>query len=115
MKPEESAIREVSKEWWRAPRGRSARRCSANHLDYLVIFDVLPPTKYDLLRRTEKVWMAGNWTLQGEMRFQLEGCRSLLGDEVGALLSGPSSTWRNTARRKDFRDTVRVTFLLAQA
>lgn len=77
MKSEESAIREVLEGWARATKEGRHDEVLANHLDDLVIFDVLPPMKYESAAAYRESWDDWQPDTQGEMRFEL-GCVDVL-------------------------------------
>ena len=111
MKSEESAIREVLEHWVRATREGRHDDVLSNHLDDLVIFDVLPPMRYESAAEYRESWDEWQPDAQGDTRFELEDLTISAGADVGfafgLLLCGgtlPSG--------KTFRDTVRITFCL---
>jgi ketosteroid isomerase-like protein len=111
MKSEEAAIREVIEHWARATREGRHDDVLANHLDDLVIFDVLPPMRYESAARYRESWDEWQPDAQGEMQFELEDLSISAGDDVGFAF-GLLQCGGALPNGKTFRDTVRITFCL---
>jgi ketosteroid isomerase-like protein len=113
MKSEESAIRKVLEDWARATREGRHGDVLANHHDDLVIFDVLPPMKYESAAAYRESWDDWQPDAQGEMRFELEGLSITAGEEVGFAF-GLLQCGGRLPSGKTFSDTVRITFCLCK-
>lgn len=111
MNSEESAIREVLEDWARATREGRHADVLANHQDDLVIFDVLPPMKYESAAAYRESWDDWQPDAQGEMRFELEDLSITASEEVGFAF-GILQCGGTLPGGKTFSDTVRVTFCL---
>ncbi len=111
MKSDERAIREVLAGWARATSEGRHDDVLANHLDDLVIFDVLPPMKYESAAAYRKSWDDWQPDAQGAMRFELDGLSITAGDDVGFAF-GLLQCGGTLPGGKTFRDTVRITFCL---
>ncbi len=109
MESETLAIREVLENWARATREGRHDEVLANHLDDLVIFDVLPPLRYESAAAYRESW--DNWQpdAQGGMLFELEDLSISAGDDV-AFAFGLLQCGGTLPGGKTLRDTVRVTF-----
>lgn len=111
MKSGEVAIRDVLENWARATREGRQDDVLANHLNDLVIFDVLPPLKYDSAESYRASWDDWQPDAQGEMRFELQDLSISAGEEVGFAF-GLLQCGGTLPNGRTFRDTVRVTFCL---
>ncbi len=111
MQPDELAIREVLDAWARATREGRHDEVLANHLGESVIFDVLPPLRYDTAAAYRKSWDDWQPDVQGEMRFELEDLSITAGDDVGFAF-GLLQCGGTLPGGKTFSDTVRITFCL---
>lgn len=111
MKSEEMAIREVLEHWARATREGRHDEVLVNHLDDLVIFDVLPPMRYESAAEYRASWDAWQPNAQGEMRFELEDLSVTAGNDI-AFAFGLLQCGGTLPNGKTFRDTVRITFCL---
>ncbi len=111
MKSEETAIREVIEDWARATREGRHDDVLANHLDDLVIFDVLPPLRYESATKYRESWDEWQPDAQGEMKFELEDLTISAGVDVGFAF-GLLQCGGTLPDGKTFRDTVRITFCL---
>jgi ketosteroid isomerase-like protein len=111
MKSEEEAIREVIEQWARATREGRHDDVLANHLEALVIFDVLPPMRYESAAKYRESWDEWQPDAQGEMRFELEGLTICAGEDVGYAF-GLLQCGGTLPFGKTLRDTVRITFCL---
>ncbi len=111
MKSEEMAIREVIEDWARATREGRHDDVLANHLDDLVIFDVLPPLRYESAAMYRESWDEWQPDAHGEMKFELEDLSISAGVDVGFAF-GLLQCGGTLPNGKTFRDTVRITFCL---
>lgn len=113
MKSDESAIREVLEDWARATREGRRDDVLANHQDDLVLFDVLPPMKYESAAAYRDSWDDWQPDARGEIRFELEELSITAGEEVGFAF-GLLQCGGTLPDGRTFRDTVRVTFCLCK-
>ena len=111
MKSDETAIREVIEDWANATREGRHDEVLANHLDDLVIFDVLPPLRYESAAKYRESWDEWQPDAQGEMKFELEDLSICAGVDVGFAF-GLLQCGGTLPNGKSFRDTVRITFCL---
>jgi ketosteroid isomerase-like protein len=111
VKSEEAAIRKILEQWAAATREGRQDNVLKNHLDDLVIFDVLPPMRYESAAAYRASW--GDWQpdAQGEMTFELEDLSISAGDDC-AFAFGMLQSGGTPPNGKLFRDTVRITFCL---
>jgi ketosteroid isomerase-like protein len=108
---DEIAIRELLESWAHATKQNRKDDVLANHSPSLVIFDVLPPMKYDSAESYRRSW--DNWQPEtdSDAQFELENLIVAAGSNVGfahcfircggTLPSG-----------KKLEDVVRATFCL---
>lgn len=111
MKADEVAIRAVIEGWAKATREGRQDDVLAQHLDDAVVFDVLPPLRYESAAKYRESWDEWQPDTQGEMTFELEDLSISASVDAGfafGLLQG-GGTLRNG---QTFRDTVRLTFCL---
>ena len=104
-------IREVLEAWAKATRQNRKDDVLKNHSPNLVIFDVLPPMKYESAEAYRRSWEDWQPESQGEAQFDLEDLSITAGVDVafahcfircgGTLPSGYT-----------FQDLVRTTFCL---
>lgn len=111
MKSEETEIRDVLERWARATREGRHDEVLANHLDDLVIFDVLPPMRYESAAAYRESWEAWQPNAQGDMTFELKDLSVRAGADVGFAF-GLLQCGGTLPDGKTFRDTVRITFCL---
>lgn len=107
----ESEVRTVLEEWAAATRQSRRDDILKNHSANLMIFDVLPPMKYESAESYRRSWDEWQPDTQGEAVFDLEDLTITAGNDVafahcfircgGTLPDG-----------KTFQDLVRATFCL---
>ena len=113
--PQESAkIRELLENWAAATRQNRAADVLANHANDALIYDVLPPLRYESAAAYRKSW--GDWqpATQGDGTFELVDL---------AINAGPTVGFAHALIRcggtlpdgKTFEDLVRATFCLGKA
>lgn len=107
-------VRAVLESWAKATRENRKDDILKNHVPDLVIFDVLPPMKYDSTAAYRKSW--GDWQpdTQGEGQFNLDN----LVVEASTDLATAHCFIRCGATLPDgrsFQDLVRATFCLRKA
>lgn len=69
---DESAIRALLESWASATRQGRQDDVLANHAQDVLIYDVLPPMKYESAAAYRKSWEDWQPETQGEIRFDLE-------------------------------------------
>ena len=111
MNSEEAAILEVLEDWATATREGRQDDVLGNHVDDLVIFDVMPPLKYDSAAAYRESWDEWQPDAQGETRFALEDLSISAGEEIGFAF-GLLQCGGSLPNGEIFRDTVRITFAL---
>ena len=104
-------VRNVLEEWAMATRQGRIDQVLNNHAANLVIFDVLPPMKYESAESYRSSWDEWQPQTEGEAVFDLENLTITAGDDVafahcfircgGTLPDG-----------RTFQDLVRATFCL---
>jgi len=104
-------VRTVLEEWAMATRQGRIDQVLNNHAANLVIFDVLPPMKYESAESYRSSWDEWQPQTEGEAVFDLENLTITAGDDVafahcfircgGTLPDG-----------RTFQDLVRATFCL---
>jgi ketosteroid isomerase-like protein len=106
---EELAVREVLQSWAEATRENRMNDVLKNHSPNLVIFDVLPPMKYESAQSYRHSWDDWQPQTEGQAQFDLEHLVVAVGSNVafahcfircgGVLQNG-----------QRFSDVVRATF-----
>jgi ketosteroid isomerase-like protein len=108
---EQEQVHQILEQWARATRKNLQEDILKNHAPDAVIFDVLPPMKYDGTAAYRSSWDEWQPETQGEGRFELQNLSITAGADVafaycfiqcgGTLPNG-----------KTFEDLVRATFCL---
>jgi ketosteroid isomerase-like protein len=111
MRTEEARILDVLDQWARATREGRHDEVLANHLPGVVIFDVLPPMRYESAAEYRKSWDDWQPDAQGAMLFELEDLHVSAGADFGYAF-GLLQCGGTLPDGKTFRDTVRITFCL---
>ena len=111
MNADVSAIRTLLEDWTRATREGRQDDVLKNHSEVVLIYDVLPPLKYESAAAYRQSWDEWQPDAQGEMRFELEDLSVTAGAEV-AFAHGLLQCGGSLPDGKTFRDTVRATFCL---
>ncbi len=108
---EEAAIQKLLHEWAQATREGRLDQVLDNHAPELVIFDVLPPLRYDSAASYRASW--DDWQPETEdgMIFHLEDLQVTAGADVG-FAHGILQCGGTTPDGRTFEDTVRATFCL---
>jgi ketosteroid isomerase-like protein len=111
MTTADAEVRTVLEEWAAATRLGRRDDILKHHSTYLVIFDVLPPMKYESAESYRRSWDEWQPDAQGEVVFNLENLTITAGNDVafahsfircgGAFPDG-----------RTFQDLVRATFCL---
>lgn len=78
----EIEIRAVLEAWAAATRQNQEEHILRNHAEDLVIFDVLPPMKYESAESYRRSWEEWQPNTQGEAVFNLENLTITSGNEV---------------------------------
>lgn len=107
----ESQVRSVLETWAKATRQNRKDDVLRNHAPDLVIFDVLPPMKYESAAAYRASW--GDWQpeVQGEGEFDLEHLTITAGTDIAFAHSFIRCGGTMPDGRK-FEDLVRATFCL---
>jgi ketosteroid isomerase-like protein len=108
---EEAQIRSVLNEWAKATRENRTDDVLKNHASDLVIFDVLPPMKYESAEAYRRSW--GDWQPEtsSEGHFELEDLSVTSGTDV-AFAHCFIRCGGTTPDGRTFEDLVRATFCL---
>ncbi len=111
---EKIKIRLILEAWARATREGRQDDVLSDHAEDVVIYDVLPPMKYDGTAAYRKSWNEWQPDTQGESQFDLQDLVVMAGEDVafahcfircgGTLPNGTT-----------FEDLVRATFCLTKA
>jgi ketosteroid isomerase-like protein len=109
--PGQEQVREILEQWAKATRTNLHDEILKNHAPDVVIYDVLPPMKYEGTDAYRRSWDDWQPDTQGEGQFDLQDLSVVAGTDVafahcfircgGALPDG-----------KTFEDLVRATFCL---
>ena len=111
MNTDEIAIRQLLEEWTRVTREGPQDDVLKNHSDNVLIYDVLPPLKYESAATYRASWDGWQPDAQGDMQFELEDLNVTTSTEV-AFAHGLLQCGGTLPDGKSFRDTVRATFCL---
>lgn len=111
MSTDELAIRQLLEEWTRVTREGPRDDVLGNHSDEVLIYDVLPPLKYESAAAYRASWDEWQPDARDGMRFELEELVVTAGREV-AFAHGLLQCGGTLPDGKMFRDTVRATFCL---
>ena len=111
MNTEEIAIRKLLEEWTRLTREGPQDEILKNHSDNVLIYDVLPPLKYESAAAYRASWDEWQPDAQGDMQFELEDVKVTASPEV-AYAHGLLQCGGTLPNGKAFQDTVRATFCL---
>lgn len=106
-----SEVRAVLEEWATATRQNRKEDILKNHALNLVIFDVLPPMKYESAESYKRSWEEWQPQTQGEAIFNLENLTITTGSNV-AFAHGFIRCGGTLPDGKTFQDLVRATFCL---
>lgn len=111
---EASAIRALLESWASATRQGRPDDVMANHAADVLVYDVLPPMKYESAAAYRKSWDDWQPDTQGEARFELEDLSVTAGADV-AFAHGFIQCGGTLPNGRTFQDTVRATFCLGRA
>ena len=111
MNTDEIAVRQLLEEWTRVTREGPQDDVLKNHSDNVLIYDVLPPLKYESAATYRASWNEWQPDVQGDMQFELEDLNVTTSPEV-AFAHGLLQCGGTLPDGKSFRDTVRATFCL---
>ena len=107
----ESEVRAVLEEWAAATRENRRDNILKNHSPNLVIFDVLPPMKYESAESYRCSWDQWQPETQGEAVFNLEDLTVTAGNDV-AFAHSFIRCGGTLPDGRTFQDLVRATFCL---
>ena len=111
MTTDETAIRQLLAEWTRVTREGPQDDVLKNHSDDVLIYDVLPPLKYESAAAYRASWDEWQPDTQGDMQFELKDLKVTTSPEV-AFAHGFLQCGGTLPDGKSFQDTVRATFCL---
>ena len=111
MNADEAAIRDVLAQWAEATRDGREEEILANHLDDLVLFDVLSPLQYTSAAQYRDSWESWQPDLRGTAQFALQDLSVQAGADVGYAF-GFLQCGGKLPNGQTFGDTVRITFCL---
>ncbi|HEY4050346.1 MAG TPA: nuclear transport factor 2 family protein [Acidobacteriaceae bacterium] len=106
----EDQIRELLEQWARATRNGQQDEVLAHHAPDVLIYDVLPPMKYEGAAAYRRSW--GDWQpdTQGEGQFELRDLSIVSGSDV-AFAHCFIQCGGTLPNGKSFEDFVRATFV----
>lgn len=107
----EFEVRTVLEEWAAATRQSRRDEVLKNHSANLVIFDVLPPMKYESAESYRRSWDDWQPDTQGEAVFDLENLTITAGNDV-AFAHSFIHCGGTLSDGRTFQDLVRATFCL---
>ena len=113
QRSEESKIRVLLELWANATSQGRQDEVLTNHAEDVLIYDVLPPLKYESAAEYRKGWDDWQPDTQGEMQFDLQDLSVTAGSET-AFAHGIIQCGGTLANGKTFQDTVRATFCLSK-
>jgi ketosteroid isomerase-like protein len=108
---EENQVREVLESWAKATRQNRKDDILKNHAPDLLIFDVLPPMKYESAESYRRSWDDWQPETQGEGQFDLENLAVTVGSNV-AFAHCFIRCGGTAPDGRSFQDLVRATFCL---
>ena len=107
----ESEVRTVLEEWAAATRQGRNNDVLKNHAEKVVIFDVLPPMKYESAESYRQSWDDWQPKAQGEGVFNLENLTITAGEDL-AFAHSYIRCGGTLPDGRTFQDLVRATFCL---
>ena len=110
-KNEADDVRAVIEAWAQAARQNRKEDVLKNHVSDLVVFDVLPPMKYESAESYRRSWDGWQPETQGEGKFDLENLSVTAGAEV-AFAHSFIRCGGSMPDGRTFEDLVRATFCL---
>lgn len=110
-KSAETDVRAVIEDWAKATRQNRKDDVLKNHSPNLVIFDVLPPMKYESAESYRRSWDDWQPETQQEGQFDLENLSVTAGTDV-AFAHCFIRCGGTTPDGRTFQDLVRATFCL---
>lgn len=113
MNQDQQAIIAVLQDWAKATKEGRQNDVLANHLNDLVIYDVLPPMKYDSAESYRASWDDWQPDSQGEMLFELQDLSVTASQDTGFAF-GLLRCGGALPSGETFSDTVRITFCLVK-
>lgn len=107
----ESEVRAVLEQWADATRQNRKDDILKSHAAHLVIFDVLPPMKYESAEAYRRSWDEWQPDTQGEAVFNLENVAITAGEDI-AFAHCFIRCGGTTPDGHTYQDLVRATFCL---
>ena len=108
---DQELVRELLLQWASATRKGLRNEVLSNHAEDALIFDVLPPMKYEGVEAYRRSWDDWQPDTRGEAAFELEDLAIVAGAEV-AFAHGFIRCGGTLPSGKAFEDLVRATFCL---
>lgn len=108
---EEIEVRHVIEDWAEATRQDRRDDVLKNHVSDLVVFDVLPPMKYETAESYRRSWDDWQPEFEGEGKFNLENLSVTASSDV-AFAHSFIRCGGTAANGRVFEDLVRATFCL---
>lgn len=108
---DEEQVRTLLEEWAAATRQNRSNDILANHAADVLIYDVLPPMKYEGAEAYRRSWDDWQPDIQGEGQFNLEDLVVTAGADV-AFAHGFIRCGGTLPNGRTFEDLVRATFCL---
>lgn len=109
--PDEMLIRQLLEQWSMATRKGRREAILANHLQDVLIYDVLAPMKYKGVDEYRRSWDDWQPETTGEGKFDMEDLNVTAGADV-AFAHGFIRCGGETSDGRAFEDLVRATFCL---
>ena len=108
---DQERVRQILEQWALATRKNRPEEVLKNHAPDAVIYDVLPPMKYDGIEAYRRSWDEWQPDTQSEGRFDLQDLSITAGADV-AFAYGFIQCGGSLPDGKTFEDLVRATFCL---
>jgi ketosteroid isomerase-like protein len=108
---EKSNIRAILEAWASATRQSRKDDVLINHAENVLIYDVLPPIKYETAAAYRRSWDDWQPDTQGEGQFELKDLSVTANSDI-AFAHGLIQCGGTLPSGKTFQDTVRATFCL---
>ena len=111
MMDTETSLRELLESWAEHTRLDRRDEILANHASTAVIFDVMPPLKYEGVEAYRRSWDEWQPATEGEFRFEFRELSIVSGDQV-AFAFGIIECGGTRSDGTPLSDFVRATFCL---
>ena len=107
----EETVRQILERWAEMTRTGKQDQVLANHADDVLIYDVLPPMKYEGAEAYRRSWDGWQPDSNGEGQFKLQDLKITAGEDI-AFAHAFIQCGGTLPNGKTFSDTVRATFCL---